>query len=162
MIDWLLNLFTLAGLGHFLVGVGAASAWHLVKARIRGLTVVFRWKYVAVPFVFGLTMFVAVQNQQNADCVREFNHVLRQRSEITTENDSISLEQRQLLYDWIHSLVFPPPDIAGLDGADPRREKWALDLTIETDHKFDESMRIQRENEAERAAHPLPPPTCGS
>jgi hypothetical protein len=102
-----------------------------------------------------------LQNQQNADCVREFNQVLRERSEITSENDKLSVEQRSLIYDWIHSLLFPPPEIASLPGSDPRREKWAISRTLETDESFKASIEQQRANDARRAANPLPPPTCG-
>lgn len=161
MTDWFLSLFTLEGLLHFVTGVGAAGVWHLVKARIQGKIVIFRWQYVAVPFAFGITMFVAVQNQQNADCVREFNQTLRERSAITSENDRLSIRQRELIYDWIHNLVFPPPDIAALPGSDPRRENWAINLTLETDRQFRASIEEQRSNDAIRAANPLPPPTCG-
>jgi hypothetical protein len=161
MLDWFLDLFTLQALGHFMIGVGAASAWHLIKARMSGKIVVFRWKYVTIPFVFGLTMFMAVQNQQNADCVREFQQVLRDRSAVTTENDQLSIYQRRLLYDWIHSLVFPPPQIARLPGNDPERQQWAINLTVETDKKFRASLDQQRENDEFRAAHPLPPARCG-
>ena len=161
MTDWFLNLFTLEGLWHFLIGVGAASAWHLVKARLQGKVVVFKWQYIALPMAISVVMYMAVQNQQNADCVREFNQVLRERSSVTSENDQLSMQQRRLIYDWIHNLVFPPPDIAKLDGTDPAREKWAVDLTLETDKQFRASLEQQRENDAHRAANPLPPPTCG-
>lgn len=161
MLDWFLNLFTLQGLFHFTIGVGAACAWHLTKARIQGRIIIFRWQYIAVPFVLGLAMHMALQTQQNADCVREFNQVLRERSAVTSENDRLSIQQRTLIYDWIHNLIFPPPDIARLPGSDPAREKWAINLTVETDKQFRASIEQQRENEARRAANPLPPPTCG-
>lgn len=161
MLDWFLNLFTLEGLGHFVIGVAAASAYHLLKARFTGKIVVFKWQYVAVPFAFLIAMSMAFQNQQNADCVREFNQVLRERSSVTSENDQLSIHQRELIYNWMHNLVFPPPHIAGLPGSDPAREKWAIDLTLETDQQFRESINQQRENDAYRAAHPLPAPTCG-
>jgi len=46
---------------------------------------------------------MANQTQQNADCVREFQQVLRDRSSVTSENDKLSQEQRQLIYGWIHN-----------------------------------------------------------
>lgn len=161
MINWLLNLFTLQGLFHFMVGVGTAAGYHLAKAYARRQVVIFKWQYIAVPLVIGLTMYMANQTQSNADCVREFQQVLRDRSSVTTENDKLSQQQRTLIYHWIHTLVFPPPDIARLDGTDPARQKWAIDLTLETDKEFRASLDDQRENDAYRAAHPLPPPTCG-
>lgn len=162
MIDWFLALFTVPNLGYFTLGVMSAAAWHLLKARFQHRTVVIRWQYVAIPLVIGVALNMSIQNQQNADCVREFNQVLRERSRVTTENDQISIQQRILIYDWIHDLLFPPPDIAELPGSDPAREKWAIDLTLETDKKFAASLEQQRQNEAHRTANPLPPPTCGN
>lgn len=161
MIDWLMNLFTLQGLFHFMSGVGAAAMWHLSKAYFRRQVVIFKWQYIAAPLVIGITLYMANQTQTNADCVREFQQVLRDRSSVTSENDKLSQEQRQLIYGWIHNLVFPPPDIAKLDGTDPARERWAVDLTLETDKKFRASLDEQRDNDEYRAAHPLPPATCG-
>lgn len=161
MLEWFTDLFTAASLGYFCLGVGAASAWHLIKARFTGKIVIFRWKYIAIPAAVAVALYMSIQTQQNADCVREFQQVLRDRSSVTSENDRISQDQRKLIYDWIHALVFPPPEIDKLDGADPVREKWAIDLTVETDKKFRASMDEQRENDEFRASHPLPAPTCG-
>lgn len=161
MLDWFLNLFTLEGLAHFLIGVAAASLYHLAKAYVQNRVVVFKWQYVTVPFALMIVMYIAAQTQQNADCVREFNQVLRERSAVTSENDRISIYQRELVYQWMHHLIFPPPDIAKLDINDPVRQQWAVQLTVETDKKFSASIAEQRENEAKRAANPLPPPTCG-
>lgn len=161
MLDSLANLFTIEGLLHFMLGVVAACAYHVAKARLRKRVITFRWQYLAMPLTVGVVVFTAVQTQQNADCVREFNQVLRDRSSVTSENDQLSIEQRQLIYDWMHNLVFPPPDIADLPGTDERRERWALEITIETDKRFRESLEKQRDNDEYRRAHPLPPPTCG-
>lgn len=161
MVDWFLNLFTLNGLFNFMLGVGAAAVWHFVKAKLNGKTVRFNWKYIAIPLVGAIATYISVQTQQNADCVREFQQVLRDRASVTSENDKLSQQQRLLIYNWIHALVFPPPDIARLSGNDPVREKWAVDLTVDMDRKYRASLDEQRENDEYRAAHPLPPATCG-
>jgi len=161
MVNWFLDLFTLPSLGYFGLGVAAAGLWHLIKARFQGRVLIIRWQYIATPLVIALAVYMAVQSQQNADCIRQFQQVIRDRASVTTENDKLSQQQRALLYTWIHSLVFPPPDIAKLPGADPVREKWAINLTLETDKKFRASLDEQRENDEFRAAHPLPPATCG-
>lgn len=161
MLDWFVDLFTLPNLGYFGLGVAAACVWHWWQARRKNRTLILDWRYIAIPFVFGIVAYVAVQNQQNANCVREFNQVLRERASVTSQNDQLSIQQRELIYDWIHNLVFPPPHIADLPGSDPRRERWATDLTIETDKQFRDSIEEQRRNDAVRAANPLPPPTCG-
>lgn len=161
MLDWFLQLFTLQGLWNFLIGVGATSIWHLAKAKMQGKVIIFKWQYVALPMAITVMMYIAVQTQQNANCVREFNQVLRERSAVTADNDRLSQQQRKLIYDWIHELIFPPPDIAQLEGSNPAREKWAIAQTVETDKHFRESLEQQQENDERRAAHPLPPPTCG-
>lgn len=161
MLNWFLDLFTLPSLGYFGLGVAATCGWHFIKARLQGRILIIRWQYIATPLVIALAAYMAVQNQQNADCIRQFQEVIRDRASVTSENDKLSQQQRALVYSWIHNLVFPPPDIAKLDGRDPRREKWAINLTLETDKQFRASLDEQRENDEYRAAHPLPPATCG-
>lgn len=161
MVNWVFDLFTLEHLAYYAAGVASACIWHVVKARIQHRIVVIRWQYMAVPLVLGLVLYMGAQTQANADCVREFNQVLRERSAVTSENDQISIYQRELIYNWIHDLIFPPPEVADLPGSDPRREAWAISLTQETDRQFAESIQKQRANDARRAANPLPAPTCG-
>lgn len=161
MRDWFIGLFTLEHLGYFMLGVTAAVGWHFLKARFQHKVLIIKWHYIAFPLVLGLASYMAVETQQSADCVREFQQVLRDRSTVTSENDRLSIEQRELIYEWIHNLIFPPPDIAELPGSDPRREAWAIALTEDTDKKFAESLEQQRENDEYRLAHPLPPPRCG-
>lgn len=161
MLEWFTDLFSLDGLAHFLIGVGAAAIYHAVKAKLTGKILVFKAQYFAIPMAIAVMLYIAMQTQQNANCVREFQQVLRDRSTITSDNDRISQDQRKLVYEWIHNLVFPPPDIAKLDGNDPVREKWAINLTLETDKQFRDSLEQQQDNDDYRAAHPLPPPQCG-
>ena len=161
MLDWFLDLFTIANLGYFVLGVTATCAYHLVKAHFQDRTVIIKWQYIIVPMAMALVLHVALQTQANADCVREFNERLSIRSKITEENDRLSIEQRELIYDWIHGLIYPPPDIAKLNPNDPVREKYSIDLTIEADKKFDASIKRQHEKLEERAANPLPPGNCG-
>lgn len=161
MTEAILALLSIDHLVSFCAGVAATCAWHFFKARRRREILVIKWQYIATPVVVALAVYMAAETQQNADCVREFQQVLRDRSAVSTENDQISIAQRKLLYNWIHALVFPPPEIAKLPGGDPVREKWAIDLTLQTDKQFRASLDEQRENDEYRAAHPLPPPRCG-
>lgn len=96
-----------------------------------------------------------------AACQKEFNETLAKRSAITTENDRISLAQRDAIVGWVHDLVFPPPNIAGLPQDAPERQQYALQRTIQLDGFFRATQEEQRKNEQERAANPLPEPTCG-
>lgn len=95
------------------------------------------------------------------DCQRQFNEALRARSAITTENDELSQIQRTALADWLHDLLFPPPDMVKLGRTGPEYNKWALDLTQHYYGIIADAQRKQDENNRERAAHPLPEPTCG-
>ena len=144
MVDWFIDMFTLGNLGYFFLGVATASAWHLVKARFQGRTVIIKWQYVAIPVAILIAAYMSVQNQQNADCVREFNETLQVRARITSQNDEVSLRQRELIYEWIHG------------GGSLNRE-----LTQKTDREFADLIHLQREYEQQRAANPLPPATCG-
>lgn len=161
LLDWFSDLFTLAGLAHFLFGAGTAFVYHWIKAQIKHRKIVFKSQYFVVPLVIGIIAYTAITNQQNADCVRQFQHALKARSQITIENDEISIQQRQLIYNWIHALVFPPPEIAQFEPNSPERNRWELELTIETDKKFSESMKKQKENDEQRRLTPYPEPTCG-
>lgn len=116
----------------------------------------------------------AVKVQQ---CQREFNAALKARSDLSIENDRLSLEQRNLLTEgvdaqnlWLRDLLTPVnPEIAGRDIDDPVRQKYGLDRTA----AFFEQVRDirgriealqdeQRRIETARRGHPLPEPTCGN
>ena len=131
IVDWFHDLFTVENLAYFVLGGLVTCAYQLVKARLTDRTVIIKWQYFVIPLAMGIALNISLQTQQNADCVREFNQVLRVRSEVTSENDRISIEQRELIYDWIHNLVVPPPEIARLPGRGPRRGKWAINLTLD-------------------------------
>ncbi len=161
MTDWATQLFTLTHLGAFLFGVTAATAWHAIKARVQHRVLIIHWQYIAVPLVIGIALYLAQETQRSADCVREFQQVLRERSSVTTQNDQISIEQRELIYEWMHNLVFPPPDIARLDEGDPARKEYLQLLTEVTDERFAELIAKQREFERVRSENPLPAPRCG-
>lgn len=143
---WLAGLLLLATLGYVLLQTGQT------EAKYRGLA------------------------RNMYDCQREFNQALKDRSRTTTENDRISMEQRDLftaLDDAAGTLVNrqlnPPPEIAALPMDSARRLAWNEDVarvyyerTMKVRGQIaalrDEQTRLQQE----RAAHPLPEPTCGS
>jgi hypothetical protein len=161
MTDWLLDLFTIEHLAYFMLGVVTAGGWHLIKARIQRNTVVIHWKYIGVPLALCIIVYVAAQNQQNANCVREFNQVLRVRSGISMENDQLSRTERTAFADWLRVLLNPPPEIAGLADDDPRYQKWGRDVT---EHYYTQIRAIEDQqiaNDKIRANNPLPEPTCG-
>jgi hypothetical protein len=162
MINWFLELFTLEHLLIFVCGGLGSGVWQIVKARFQRRIVIIKWQYVMIPFVLGAIAYTSVQTQDNADCVREFQRTLAVRAQITTENDEVSRAQRELVYAWMHGLIFPDdPAIAQLEPTDPRREQHAIELTIRTDREFVRLINQQREYERQRAVNPLPPATCG-
>jgi hypothetical protein len=95
------------------------------------------------------------------ECQRQFNGALRARAAITTENDYLSQVQRTALADWLHDLLFPPPEVVKLDRTGPAYNQWALNLTQRYYGIIADAQAKQDENNRERAAHPLPEPTCG-
>ncbi|AKF14280.1 hypothetical protein SEA_VINCENZO_18 [Mycobacterium phage Vincenzo] len=143
---WVAGLVLLATLGYVLLQTGQT------EAKYRGLA---RSMY---------------------DCQREFNQALKARSQITTENDRISTQQRDLftaLDEAAGTLVDrqlnPPADIAALPMDSPRRLAWNEDVarvyyqrTSKLRGQIADLRAEQTRLQHERAAHPLPEPTCGS
>ena len=109
-----------------------------------------------------------------SSCQAVFQSNIAARSAITAENDRVSILQRDKLSaldaltgQWIDRLLNPPPNIAGLAINDPRRLVWNEDVTRfyyeqTTALRADiENLRIEQDRlAAERAAHPIPDPSC--
>lgn len=197
MTDALGIVFSLPFLIGMLVGVVAQRGycWAVAKyqdhtnplprgQRHRPAAINRVWLAGIVTFVvFGYILVQVNQTEEKyrtlardvAACQREFNEALSKRSAISTENDRLSIEQRELLAEvdtaeagWINQLINPPSDIAALELDDPRRQAWNIDVTrvyVERTQQLNEQVsRIatrQRELDRERADNPLPTPTCG-
>lgn len=164
MLNWFTGLFTSEGLVQFCAGVIAATVYHWTKTRIMGWRMSFRWKYAAIPLTAAVVVFIAAQTQENANCVREFNQILRVRAQITEDNDHWSAVQRKALGDWLKDILNPPADMLQLrrqDPNDPRYQQWAFDTTEHYSVIIQQAQTEQDENAAERKQHPLPAPTCG-
>ncbi|AXN53290.1 membrane protein [Mycobacterium phage Thonko] len=135
---------------------------------------------------FGVLGYVLVQVGQTEQhyrdlgnemrrCQIEFNTSLNKRAEITQENDRLSREQRDLFAElerlqavWIGRLINLPPELIDLPQADVRVQDYGRTVTriyqerAETLRgKVDAISKRQAELERERAANPLPPPSCG-
>ena len=96
---------------------------------------------------------------QVAACQKEFNTALVQRSTVSRENDTLSIEQRLIVFNWMHDLVFPPPPVNEWPANDPRRQLWGINRTIEANEHFKDS--IDRQTKLIDSRTPLPDPTCG-
>ncbi|AGU92036.1 hypothetical protein BANE1_18 [Mycobacterium phage Bane1] len=142
---WLAGLVLLATLGYVLLQTGQT------EAKYRGLA------------------------RDVAHCQTEFNAALRARSNITAENDELSVKQRDLLTQLdeaagvlVNRQLNPPSAIAALPMDDPRRLAWNEDVTrvyYERTQKLREQIgelrRQQNDLLEDRRRHPLPEPTCG-
>jgi hypothetical protein len=108
-------------------------------------------------------------------CQIEFNAALNARAAITTENDELSRQQRDLLAEsdeaesiWIDRLINLPEDIAGLPSTDDRVQQWGKAVTRvyferigHINAKITAISDRQQQLEQDRRNHPLPEPSCG-
>lgn len=108
-------------------------------------------------------------------CQVEFHTALVARSAITTENDRLSREQRDLLVnsekaeaEWISQIIDLPPEIASLPDNDPRIQQYGQVITRVYRERIDkintrlaEISEHQRQLAQKRAENPLPEPSCG-
>jgi hypothetical protein len=108
-------------------------------------------------------------------CQIEFNAALVARSKITTENDRLSREQRDLLAEnaeaqatWVTRIVELPPEIRDLPDGDPRLTQYGRTVTriwAQRTAQINERIRQiavrQLELDKQRADNPLPEPSCG-
>ncbi|QPX62132.1 membrane protein [Mycobacterium phage Indlovu] len=132
-------------------------------------------------------LYVLSQAQQTHDdtvrlsettrqCQNDLIASIQRGREIQAENDDLSVRQRDLFADleelqgvWLTRLVQPDnPEIAALDQNDPRRQHWAIDVTIvynERAAKLRKEVRDitvrQAELAEQRTKNPLPSPRCG-
>jgi len=108
-------------------------------------------------------------------CQVEFQTALVARAKITTENDQLSREQRELLAEsmqanamWISRLIDLPPDLENLPTDDPRVTAYGQAVTRVYRERIDKiNARIaeisdrQRQLDQDRIDHPFPEPSCG-
>lgn len=154
------SIFTIDHLIYFVAGVVAAWTWQTVKWSLRHKSVRINWRPLIIGMSIIVLAYVTISTHRASECITEFNRVLHVRSGINDQDQAVSLDERKLIYNWIHTLIYPPTDIAKLDPLDPKRQQWALQLTVNTDDAFAKSLQQQADNERARAENPLPNPTC--
>ena len=107
-------------------------------------------------------------------CQSVFQQNIAARATISVENDRISVLQREKLTEldeltgeWIDHLLHPPPHLDGTTLTDPGRQGYMITVTrIFQEHATKlrsdiEALRIEQDRlAAERAAHPIPDPSC--
>jgi len=171
--EWFAGLFTVEGFLYFLLGFAAAYVYYYISCALKGKAPKVEWRSAGVVVGVIVIIITSIQSQQAFNtakktaedarrCQIEFNHALQSRTHITSENDEISQEQRRIIYDWIHDLIFPPKPWSELDPNDPQRVAYGIMRTQRTDEVFKRSIERQDELQRQRDANPLPSPTCGS
>lgn len=170
--QWFAGLATLSGFLYFLAGFAAAHILYLIRCKIEHRSMKISWCHSGIAVGVATIVIISLQTQvayntakhtaENArSCQIEFAEALSARSQITTENDDISQEQRKIVFNWIHNLAFPPEPWASMEGGDPRREHYNMIRTAEAEKAFQASLDQQDELQKRRAESALPDPTCG-
>jgi hypothetical protein len=170
--EWFTGLATPGGIAYFAAGFAAAFIARWVRCKVKHRKLYIPWRYLGIAIGVSVIVTVSLQSSQayttaketaleQKACQKEFNASLKARSQITSENDELSQQQRQILFDWIHDLIFPPQPYASMTTDDPRRQDYGMSLTINTDRVFKASLERQDALQKQRDEHPLPDPTCG-
>lgn len=173
IFEWFSTLITLSGFGYFVAGFGFAFISRWVYCTVKRERLRIPWYYVGITIGVFAILITTIQSstayntaketaQEVQNCQREFNSALQARSKITAENDELSQNQRLILFNWLHDLIFPPAPFDSMQSNDPRRQKYGLNLTFDTERKFRASLNRQDELQAWRDHHPLPDPSCGN
>lgn len=164
IIHWLSNLFTLQYGPYFVAGLVSAYGYQIMKCLVMHRKLRIKWRPIVIIVSVITFMYITIQTQESADCIRAFQVTLKTRSIIQEENDHWSQVQRTALAEWIFEILNPPHDIAEIRKAapaDPRVTDWATTMTSKYSEIIQNAQQEQERNMAERRAHPLPEPTCG-
>ena len=163
----------------FVIGVVSVQVWQWIKCKWKDRQdpkgkphpmKKVNWFYVWTAFVLVVIIGVGFQNARTysfaeelarttRECQVEFNQALQFNANITRQNDEYSQIQRKALADWIHDLIFPPPNIAILPVDSEIRQQWNIARTTEADTVIRKAQVEQDINLKERK--PYPDPTCG-
>lgn len=174
-LEWLSEIYQPAHIGYFVFGFGVAYLWHIAKAYYMRRKFCWSAKHLLVAACVLVLGFVVLSTYNNNNCIQQFNQTIRDRAQITEENDALSRQQRTLLLLrdeaeslWIASLLDPPLDIAVLPIDDLRRQAYGIDVTrdySERSREITKSIRAiedrQIELDQERNQRQYPTPTCG-
>lgn len=154
------NVLTMDHFIYFTGGWIVSWLFRLGGAFQKHRRIIINWRAVIMSMSVIVLVFVTLSTHRANECVVEFNRTLTVRSNITAQDQQISLEQRKEIYELIHDVVFPPPGIASLDPSDPIRQQFVVQAFIDTDRLLVKSFAQQADNEAERERNPLPTPSC--
>jgi hypothetical protein len=172
---WFAGIGTIGGMAYIITGFFTAYVINFIWCRRKGKPWNVNWRYAGIAIGVVAIMFISMQTQvaystakitaqEVQDCQREFNQALRNRAEISDDNDHWSYIQRTALAGWLHDILLPPADIAELrqnNSNDPRVQQWGIDITTRYSEIVQDAQVKQEQALKARAAHPLPEPTCG-
>ena len=170
--EWFFGLATIGGFLHFLTGFLFAYIVHYIRCKIRHRSTKVQWRLVGIAVGVVAIVITSFQSQSAyitaqetakdaRACQIEFTAALAERGKIINENDALSQEQRKIVFNWIHDLIFLPPPYVTMDPNDPERQAFAILRTQDTERKFSELIKRQDDLIEERTRHPYPDPTCG-
>lgn len=177
------GLFSLSGLIAFMLGVLGTRLYYLLQerwqdrcdpahrphhVRLRSLTLLWA-------LIFIITGYIGIQQQQTANqvrqlsadtsaCQKEFFTVLKARAQSNDQTDEWSREKTFAISSWLRDILFPPADMLALrekSPPDPLYTQWVIDTTSKYLNQIDTLEKAQETSLSDRAAHPLPEPSCG-
>lgn len=177
------GLFSLSGLIAFMLGVVAARLYYFVQERLedkldpscaphhhRFRSLILLWS-----FIFIVTGFIGFQQQQTAnqvrqlsadtlDCQKQFFTALKARAQSNDQTDEWSRQKTLAISNWLRDILTPPSEMLKIredSPSDPRYTAWVIDTTSNYLRQIDALEKAQEDALADRAAHPLPEPSCG-
>jgi hypothetical protein len=182
--EWIAGLATPGNMLYFILGFFTSPVlyWGWCMTKHRKFYV--NWRYLGIALGIAVMLFISIQTQvayniaaQTAQdtkaCQAEFQAAIKGSREVTTENDELSVKQRNLLAEkdraetemWLR-LLDPPYPIAELEASDPQRQSYGLQVVREYATKaseIDAQVRLisQRQVELQESRPALPEPTCG-
>lgn len=170
--EWFTGLATIGGFMYFLAGFGFAYLQHYVRCKIRHRSIKIPWQITGIAIGIVAIIIVTFQSQiayttakntalEQKECNIQFRQSLIDRAKTTREDNDLSKEQRSIVFDWFHTILFPPPPYDKMSTNDPMRQQFVLNKTLETEDIFAQSIDRQTQVQIERDRHPYPDPTCG-
>jgi hypothetical protein len=169
----ILGLFKLGNMLAFIAGVLAtlftfwtADRWRDYKEpELRPHRTKFKSLVLLWMMVYIVVGYIAVQEQQQADCTAQILDVGQKRQEAGEKTDDWSLVKTKAMNDWLRDvIVFPPPEMLERrtkNPNDPVYLNWAIRLTTKYSTIIDQAQQEQEAAIEERKRHPLPEPNCG-
>lgn len=184
IVEWFGGFATITGLTRVIFGyvAGIASYWLWCKYKHKKFYI--NWRYVGIILGLCVMTFTSIQTNvaynlaaktavETKECAKVFQEALIKSRDITTVNDKLSVDQRNLLAEkdrletefWMKVLA-PPEPIGSMDINDPVRQTYGLAVLKEytvASAKLESKIQDITDQQIKLAESrpPLPDPTCG-